>query len=302
VEKQRWIKFSTIIAAILIGGGLTYYFLGSAPKRELNAVMKELSIKTAKQLSQELPRIQSLEDVLVVSIVGGRDEDKRLQNIINDEVANVRKYTIKDWPYVKKRLASGPLFGQALEKLGFIDDSPPKSLEQAIGVIPLLRKSNIKIDGVLIIKGEFDQGKSDDALGASVKMTARFFDMKKKEELKDKQVVVRNGIDSAWNLLYLTHKLDSYGFFARFLLWVLVVCLQPWIFINLCRMVIKSRRNDLNAILLGGFTFVDTALAWPLLMTLVIPGLLGVTFLVIIAGITAYYNYDAMDYIDRRLL
>lgn len=302
MEKQRMIKLSSIIVALLIGGGLTYYWLKDEPKRELNAVMKELSIKTAKELAQKLPRIQGFEEVLVVPIVGGRDEDTRLKDIITNEVAEVRKYTMKDWNHIRESLDNGALWSQFVSKIGLVEEEPPKTLEQAMKAAKVLGSTGMKLDGVLIIQGVFDQGPNEDALGAKVRLTARFYDLNSGKELKDQEVTAANGIESAWNLLYLTHKLDSFGFFSRFFLWMIVVCLQPWLLINLCRAVIRRKRNEWNMALLGTFTIIDTALAWPLLMTMVIPGLMGIVFLIIVFGICAYYNYDAMDYIERRLL
>jgi hypothetical protein len=302
VEQKRLLKVSTLIATLLIGGGLTYYFLSDEPKRELNAVMRELSIQTAKELAQKLPRITGMEDVLVVPIVGGRDEDKRLQDIINNEIAKVRKYSIKDWGYIKDKLSDGPLWGQFMEKVGIINDAPPKNLEQALKAAKVLATTGMNLDGVLIIKGDFDQGPNEDALGANVRLTARFFDVKNKKELENQQKVAENGIKSAWNRLYLTHKLDNMGILPRFLFWALVVCLQPWLLIELCRLVLRRKRNAGNMILLAVFTLVDTALAWPLLMALTSLGLMSITALICIAGATAYYNYDAMDYIERKLL
>ncbi|MDF1664108.1 MAG: hypothetical protein P1V97_20235 [Planctomycetota bacterium] len=296
------IKLSSIIVALLIGGGLTYYWVKDEPKRELNAVMKELSIKTAKELAQKLPRIQGFEDVLVVPIVGGRDEDTRLKDILTNEVAAVRKYTMKDWNDIRDKLEDGPLWGQFIQKIGIVEEEPPKTLEQAKKAAKVLGTAGMNLDGVLIIEGVFDQGPNEDALGAKVILTARFFNLDTGKELKEEEVSASNGIESAWNLLYLTHKLDSFGFISRFLLWIIVVCLQPWLLINLCRAVIRRKKNEWNMVLLTTFTIIDTALAWPLLMTMVIPGLMGIIFLVIIFGIAGYYNYDAMDYIERRLL
>lgn len=305
MEKQRMIKLSSIIVALLIGGGLTYYLVKDEPKREMSKVLEQLSIQTARELAQKLPRLKGFEDVLVVPIVGGRDEDTQLKDIINNEVAFVRKYSMKNWDDIRKKLEDGPFWGQMISKIGLVEEEPPKTLKQAEDAAGMLGRTGMKLDGVLIIRGEMDEGPNKDALGANVKLTAIFYDLDENDnatELIDESVSAENGIKSVWNLLYLTNKLESFGFFSRFLLWIIFVCFQPWALINLCRAVIRRKKNEWNMGLLATFTLLDTALAWPLLMTMIIPGLMGIVFLIIIAGISGYYNYDAMDYIERRLL
>lgn len=296
------IKLSSLIVALIVGAGLTYYLVKEEPKREMSKVLEQLATKTAKELAQKLPRLDGFEDVLVVPVVGGRDEDTQLKDIINNEVAAVRKYSMKDWDDIRDKLEDGPLWGQFIQKIGIVEEEPPKTLEQAQKAAKVLGTAGMNLDGVLIIKGEIDESPNEDALGARVKLTATFFNLDTGKEMKDEKVQAEYGIDTVWDLLYLTNKLEKFGFFSRVLLWIIVVCLQPWLLINLCRVVIRRKRNEWNAALLGTFTVIDTALAWPLLMALVIPGLMGIVFLILIFCLCGYYNYDAMDYIERRLL
>ena len=56
-----------------------------------------------------------------------------------------------------------------------------------------------------------------------------------------------------------------------------------------------------NLVLLGGLTAIDLFLAWVILMAMGL-GWGYVVGLVILGGLVGYYNYDACDYIERKLL
>lgn len=302
MTKARAVKLGILGLVLLIGSITAYYVLRDTPKRELNAVMKELSIRTARDLTKKLPIIKGFENVLVIPIVGGRDEDTRLKDIIHAQVDNSRKYTTKDWAHIKERLSDGPLWSQFIEKVGIVEEDPPRTLEEAMRASKVLSTTGMKLDGVLIIDSEFTQGPDEDALGSSVELKARFFDLNNGKELKNKSVTARHGIDSMWNRLYLTHKLDGHSVLSRIFLWMLIVWCQPWLLINVVRAVVRKRDNTYNGVLLASFTAVDVTAAWPLLMALAIPGILGMAFIIILIGMTGWYNHDAVDYIDRNYL
>lgn len=294
------------IAGIVLGvgaiAGVASWYLSQPRERELNAVMEELSIRTARDFSKDMPRLQDLENLLVITKIGGRDEDKRLRDIVLEAVERERKYTVITWSGLQEKFSEGGLWQQFIERIGLLDDTAePRTPEQVQSAVKYLGQANLPVDGALFIKCIFDQGPRDDALGASVELQGRFYDIKKKKEL-DHKVQARHAIDSTWNRLYLTHKLENFGFFPRILIFVLLLTLKPWALIGLVRMVLKKRENAWVFAAIGLFVAVDVLAAWPLLMTLGTIGLGSLVFFIIIGGASAYYNYDAFDYIQRRLL
>lgn len=301
VDKQQAIKISSLIFALVIGGVATYYYMNRKVVRDLNPVMKELSIRVSKKFAEEMPRIQDLENVMVVAAVGGRDEDRRLKDIVVDAITEQRKYTIQTWDKLKEDLDENILMDIA-RRIGFGPTKEPRTIQQVSDTAKWLKRANLNLDGAILIDCHYDQGKRDDALGAEIRLTGKFFHLKTQKVLEDKTYTVGEKVDSVWNMLYITHKLDSYGFFSRFTVWVLLVLFQPWAFIQLNRMVLKQKKNELNMVLLGAYTFVDVAAAWPLLLICSPVGFGGIVILLAATGLTGYYNFDALDYTDRRLL
>lgn len=290
------------IAMVLVaaGGGIAYWLLGGESERDLNSVMQELSIRASEDFAKQLPRVQDVEDLLVVPLVGGRQEDSRLAGIVSGAVERQRKYTVWSWAALKKNLGEGDRWGWLLDQAGIIPGQRPKTVEQARKIVSRLKTANRDIDGVLFIKCRFDQGPRLDCLGASVELTGTFYDGIKKTTVGG-ELTSRAAIESAWNHLYLTHKVGTYSFLGRLLIWVLIASIQPFLLIAVARWGLKQKNNLVNMALLAGMTLVSTSLAWVLILSF---GLSFMTLAVVVvmgAGL-GYYNYDALDYIERRLL
>ncbi len=100
---------------------------------------------------------------------------------------------------------------------------------------------------------------------------------------------------------YLAHQMSQRSFLWRFPLWFVVATGLPWALIQVVRWVLRKRNNSANLGVLALFTLVDLAVAWPLLFAYALSGftLFG---MLVLAALMGYYNYDACDYIERRLL
>lgn len=301
ILSKIWKPFLIILGVGAIGL-LCYWYFSQEYKRELSPVMEELSIRTSRELAHKVPRIQNIENLLVVPVVGGRHEDQHLKNIVVDAIARKRKYTIYTWEGLKEDLEGGSLWQQAIDQMGFVSEHPPKNIAQGKQAAKVLKKANLNIDGILFVKCLFDQGPRDDNLGAIIELKGTLYDINKDKKV-EKTLYSKQEIDSTWNRLYLTHKLQSINFFVRFIMWCLIAFAPPWAFMGLTRWILKKRNNNWIVTYLIIIILIGVASSWPLLMSL--GALLDfgtIFFFLILAGAVAKVNYDALDYIERRLL
>lgn len=295
-------KLISFGVTLVLGGIASWLYFSSEPKRELNAVTRELSVRVCRDFSERLPRLVDMEDVLLVPVVGGRDEDNRLRELFIEQISASRKYSFHSWDRIKAKLEGGNLWQIFVKKVGLVGEDPPKSLDEAAKAAKELASANYKIDGILIVKGLIDEAASNDGLGARVTLTGHFYDAKKRQPLTDVEITAEERIDSIWNRLYLTHKIDRMGAITRFVVWFLIGSLLPWGLLPVLRKILRAKDNTKSAAALALMTLVDVFAAWIFLMAVTEMSLGGLLFLSVIAGLSGYYNYDALDYIDRRLL
>ena len=100
-------KIGAIMLALLLGGGATWYFLSEPPKRGLPPVMEALCTRVAADFSEQLPRLQNVEHLLIVPRVGTRDEDQQLKGIVMNAAQRAGKYSLHEWEAMKSRLDDG---------------------------------------------------------------------------------------------------------------------------------------------------------------------------------------------------
>ena len=162
-----------------------------------------------------------------------------------------------------------------------------------------LDEANVKVDGALIVNiKRFDEGPKQSGLGAKITVNAEIYsnNSKKVTEVPD----VSREITSAWDRRYLAHVMDQQSIFWRFPLWFVIACGLPWALIALVRKVLNKRDNVWNIGLILALTVASMCAAWPLLFEFGASGgtIVGEVFVLLAMG---YYNYDAIDYIDRKL-
>lgn len=300
---SKVLKPLLIVGAIaLIGFGIYWYF-SQERKRELNPVMEELAIRTSRELAHKLPRLQNIEELLVIPVIGGRHEDEHLSNIVIDAISRKRKYTVWTWNDLQEKMENGTLWQKFIDNIGLMPGQPPKTVEKAKVAISALNKANIQIDGVLFIKCLFDQGPRDDNLGSKIELDGKIYHAGKSSVVKGYDLHSENGISSRWDRLYLTHKIQGINYFVRLILWALVAFGIPWVMMGPTRWVLKKRDNGLIAAYLVCLVIIGIFTGW-FLLTAVGPILdVGtIFFMLLLGGAVLWVNHDALDYIQRRLL
>ena len=268
-------------------------------KRELPPVLRSLSEEVAIEFAEKLPRNREVNDLLLILPRSGnvRDEETRIRDLIKNEIIKARKYNVKDWEDVKKA-ADATWIGKVMVEIGKVPGDDPVNLKEAVHVLTWLSKANQTFDGVLLVYiKEFQEGQN--GLGAKVTVDGEIYGSAAAKTLETVPPVSRS-VDSVLNYTYLHHRIESQSIFLRFFAWFLVAATLPFALIQVVRAVVSKRRNELNLALIAGFTVLDVFLAWVLISALSF-GLGTTIFIVILLAGLGYYNYDACDYIERRL-
>ncbi len=286
-------------AALILIVGVIVYFVTREPQREMTPLMHQLAVDVSSKLGEDLPRRDDVNTMLLLmSGPQARDEQKQFAEMLTDAVYRSAKYDIKTWDEVDKSLDGG-VIGWAQKKLGIIPGMAPTTIEHAKEVLAHLDEANVKVDGALLVQIKtFDEGKDRSGLGARITVAAQIYshNSKKMSEVPD----VTREITSSWDRRYLAHTMSQQSIFWRFPLWFLLACGMPWALITVVRQVLSRRSNGWNIGLIVTFTILAVLLAWPLLFKFGIGGgtIVGALFIFLMMG---YYNYDAVDYIDRKL-
>ena len=290
-------RIAIVVLAMGTLSGAVAWFLKESP-REMPPVLKELSDDVAGRFATAIPRTRDVNDLLILILQrGNRDEEAQFRKVLKQKVRDAGKYKIEDWEDLKKKFNDN-LLQNMMAKINLLPGEDPKDLAQAKSALRILAKTGKEIDGVLLVDvTEFNEG--DEGFGAKVTCEGEIFSVAKDATI-DKVPTVSRSIDSHLDYVYLHHRLASATFVGRFLLWFLVAATQPFVLIQLVRGVVKRRKNELNLMLLAGFTVVDLALAWVLISAIAV-GLGTGLLLLLLTGLLGYYNYDAIDYIERRL-
>jgi hypothetical protein len=268
-------------------------------KRELPPVLGSLSDEVATEFAEKLPRNRQVNDLLLILPRTGniRDEELGFRDLLKKEIMKAKKYNVRDWDDVKKKLDDS-FVGKALVSLGLAPGDEPRNVEHAVGLLKYITKANQTFDGVLVVNvKEFQEGQN--GLGARVTVDGEIFGVAANKTIENVPAVTRS-VDSFFNYTYLHHRIESNNIFLRFFCWFLVAATLPFALITVVRGVVTKRKNELNLALIAGFTLIDVILAWILISALNL-AMGTVIFLVVLLALMGYYNYDACDYIERRL-
>ena len=296
-------KLGKLIVGLLILGGVVggiVYLVNREPKREMTPLMYQLAVKTSEDLAQALPRREDTNRVLIL-LQGpqARDEQQQFRRMLFDAVIGSDKYDARTWDQLRGQL-NDDWRGYLVKKLGFAPEEAPDSIEKAAKALDVFEKANIEMQGIVLVKlKRFDEGKEGNGLGAKIVLEAEIYS-KAEGEVVARVGPIEDSIESPWDLRVLRHQMKTQSIFWRFPLWFLLACGLPWALIQLVRAVLKRRDNNWNVALLIVFTLLDLTAAWILLFAY---GLGGGTIagMVFVGAFMGYYNYDAVDYIDRRL-
>lgn len=295
---KAWKVVTGLLALALLIGGIVY-LASRTPTRKMHPLLHEVAAESVVAFASEVPRVRELDALLlIVDGRGQRDEEQQFMQMVEDQLQRDPKYRLETWRDVERQ-AKATWLGQLYEKLGMVPGEPPHSLEKAGEVVNRLDTANITLDGVLYVKvEEFTEG--DGGLGARIALEGAIWSRKQKAVVQKLPRVTR-AIESAWDARYLSYSITQVNVFGRGLLWFALSAAVPWAGIGVVRAVVKRKSNPLNLAMLAGFTLVDLVLAFVLLCALTFgPG--SLILLLVVAAAMGYYNYDACDYIERRLL
>lgn len=283
--------------ALLIAG--VYWFATREKPRTMHPLLKEVAEESVVQFAEQVPRVRDLDNLLlIVAGRGNRDEEQQFVRMLEDQLHKAPKYHLETWRDVERQ-ANSTWLGQLYEKLNLIPGEPPRSLEKAGEIVSRLDTANITLDGVLFVDvEEFSEG--EEGLGARITLEGVVWSRKQKKVVETLPRITR-AIESQWDHRYLSFQITQMNIIGRALLWFALSAAIPWAGIGVVRRVVKRRHNPLNLAMLIGFTMLDLVLAFVLLCALTFgPG--TVAMLLLVAAAMGYYNYDACDYIERRLL
>jgi hypothetical protein len=288
----------TLLTGLIVG---LYYLFSGEEKRELNKLMQQLARTTVTDFTARIDRERDVDTVLlIVAGRGHRDEEEQFRDMLIDAVTASDKYRVRTWEYVQDSLDDS-LLTTFLQKVGMVPGQEPTSYKRSVEVLQLLQTANIDMDGLLFVDvTDFTEGSKTDALGARIALEGKVYSLKR-DAVVSEIGPVKHAIESAWDIRYVRHQLEETSWLLRFLGWFVVAAGLPWAFIEVVRGLVKKRKNALNLALLAAFTVFDVLAAWVLL------GALGTSFGALLPCLLAlvvmgYYNYDACDYIERRLL
>ncbi|MCA8924060.1 MAG: hypothetical protein KDD82_19780 [Planctomycetes bacterium] len=289
-----------ILAAVV--GGIVYLSSGE-DRREMTDLMKDVAELTEVEFREALPRVRDVNALfLIVSGRSDRDEEVQFEERLAEAVKKSSKYKVIDWSAVRE-FEDSTWLGTIYAKLNIIDTSrPPSTFEKAVTVVETLyEKANFETDGLLWVDvTQFDEGKDGDGLGSRVGVAAKIYSLKRKEVVAEVPEI-SHGIESPWDLRYIRYRIGQSSILLRFLAWFVVSITLPWALIQVVRAVVKKKNNQLNIALLGALTLTSMLVAWTLLAALGTGFGAWLTVLTV-GGLMGYYNYDACDYIERRLL
>jgi len=301
-------KFVVGSAIVTIIVSITAYVVTRKDGPQMTPLMEQLTETTTVDFAKQIPRYRDVETIyLIVHGRGHRTPELQFREKLREAVVASDKYRVARWKEMEDTLKQNQNVFRKLFNKFLSDDQgnfqEPTSVEAASAVIEQLDNANYKpeIDGILVVDvTDFYEGPGQDGLGAKVGVEAKLW-AKREAKVVTTMPRIQHSIESAWDRRYLNHRAKQWNFFLRFFAWFVIACGLPWGGIQLVRAVLKRRNNGLTFTLLGILIVIDLVIAWPLLFAFALGG--GVIVgCVIVGAMMAYYNYDAVEYINRRLL
>lgn len=301
-DKLWKIVVSVSVALTLIG--VVTYFVTRETKRTMTPLMEDIAHDVTQEFARELPRTRDVNTALfLVAGRGPRDEEEQFRDMLTRAVEATSKYRLVTWDEVTDQLGESWI-GKVVSELGLTPGQQPNSFERAVKAVPHLFTANVQIDGILFVDvAEFTEGPDQDGLGARITLQGKLCSLTDKGAAKQvtETPKVSQAIESALDPRYVSYRISQQSLIGRFVVWFIIAAGLPWAGIGVVRRVVKMRKNELNGLLLAGFTVADLVVFWVLVLALgtTTGSLAGLLFT---AALMGYYNYDAMDYIGRRLL
>lgn len=298
VDKLWKIVLSSVLMTALVGG-ITYWATRETPK-EMTPLAHELSVSATSEFARKIPRSQEVKTcLLIVSTRGPADQAQQLREMLVDAVDRSGKYRLRTWSDVTKQLGSN-IFGQLMTKVGLTPGEEPATLESAVKAAEFAQTAQVELDGILMVDSNLLEGNDEDGFGTKVTLEGTLWGLKAKKALAE-PVKVHEEITSRLDGRYVSFAISRQPVLLRLFGWFLVAAGLPWMCIAVVRTVVKKKDNVLNIGMLVVFTLIDLLLFWFLILAIG-AGWGTLLALLLVGGLMGYYNYDACDYIERRLL
>lgn len=300
IVDQVWkLVLSAVLGTALIGG-IGYWATRERPL-QMTDLGKQLAESATADFAKKLPRAPEVSRcLLIISSRGSSDQAKQLKEMLRESIDRTGKFRLETWSDIEKQL-QGNKFVQFLAALGLAPGVEPSSLEQAVKACKQLdERVNLTIDGVMFVETSLQEGADEDGFGTRIDLRGRLWSVRQDKLVSDGPVVEEK-IDSRLDGRYISYTIGRQSFLGRLFMWFLASAGAPWLGITVVRAIVRRKNNVLNLAMLAGLTLFDLALFFVLVLA-IDPGMLGGVSLVVVAALMGYYNYDACDYIERRLL
>lgn len=300
IVDQVWkLVLSAVLGTALIGG-IAWWATRDRP-RQMTDLGKQLAESATTEFAKRLPRAQEVNRCLIIiSTRGPRDQAGQLQEMLAAAIDKTGKFRLETWDALTRQLDKNKL-APFLTALGLLPGVEPTSLEQAVKACKQLdERANITVDGVLFVDSNLQEGTEEDGFGTRIALAGQLWGLRAGKLLNDGPRIEET-IDSRLDPRYVSYTIGRQTLLGRLFLWFLVSAGAPWAGIGLVRAIVRRKDNALNLALLAALTLLDLGLFFVLVLA-IDPGALGTIALLVVAGLMGYYNYDACDYIERRLL
>jgi len=260
-----------VVATIALGWFLAGK-LGGERKRELPAFERVLAERAVDRVVEDLPRRETLRRLLVLP-VSGQDLDGRVTDLLLERLEARDEY-------------------DAIDAREFEGVLTPKDADEAIKAFRKLSKE-ARPDGILFASVRRDHGRQ--GVGARVELEARLIDPK--ADFTGEVVRKTERIESRASIDWFAPFMEQISAPLRLLGWVLFTIGFPFALFPVVQGVTRRENNRWNAVLLGGLTAADGALALVLLGLR--PGAFGWMLIVLACMAGFVYNFVICDRIDE---
>jgi hypothetical protein len=307
LSKLGKVVVGSIVVSVLTG--VIAYFVTRESGPQMTPLMAQLTKTTTKDFAVQIPRYRNVETIYLLVHGRNRTPELKFRGELREAVASSDKYRVTEWNDIEDFLQkeqNKSLWKRVVNK--FLGDEAgnvvePNSIEKVAEILKELDNANYQpeIDGVLVVDvTDFYEGPEEDGFGAKVGVEAKLWS-KREGKIVTEMDRITHSIDSRWDLRYMSHGMKQWNFFLRFFGWFFMCCILPWVGIQGVRAVLKTRNNGATMALIATFVLADLAVAWILLFAYGLTWGTGVG-MVFVGALMAYYNYDAVEYINRRLL
>lgn len=302
----KFVVGSVVVSVLL---SVVAYVVSREDGPHMTPLMEQLTKTATADFATKVPRDRDISTIyLITHGRGNRDAERAFELQLREAVVESDKYRVSQWKDLEDFLEKEQNRSLLVRLRNLFSDNTgnfvePNSAERAFEIMKQLDAANYQpeLDGVLVVDvTDFFEGPDKDGLGAKIGVEAKLWS-KRSGKVVAEMDRIHHSIESQWDRRYLRHKVKQWNVFLRFFLWLVICCLIPWGGIQVVRAVLKKRSNGATIGLMAGLVLINLVISWPLVFAFGLSGgtVVGMFFF---AALMGYYNYDAVEYINRRLL